>query len=75
MAHENRILHASLFVGLVCVLTGGADAAVRIGNNTKNDAYRQMVAANMAANCSPAAWTAYSTLQPSSARVSIIAST
>ena len=50
MAHENKILHVSLFVGLVGMLAGGAaDAAVRIGNNTKNDVYRQMMAANMAA--------------------------
>lgn len=49
MAHENKILHASLFVGLVGVLAGGvADGAVRIGNKTKNDAYRQVIAANSA---------------------------
>ena len=50
MAHENKILHISLFVGLVGMLVGGgADGAVRIGNRTKNDVYRQMVAANTAA--------------------------
>lgn len=50
MAHKNKILHISLFVGLVGVLAGGgADGAVRIGNNTKNDVYRQMVAANAVA--------------------------
>ena len=50
MAHENKILHVSLFVGLIGMLAGGgADGAVRIGNNTKNDMYRQIVAANAAA--------------------------
>lgn len=50
MSHENKILHLSLFVGLAGVLVGGvADAAVRIGNKTKNDAYRQIMAANAAA--------------------------
>ena len=50
MAHENKILHISLFVGLVGILVGGgADGAVRIGNKTKNDVYRQMVAANTVA--------------------------
>ena len=49
MAHENKILHISLFVGLVSFLAGGVDAAVRIGNKTKNDVYRQIVAANAAA--------------------------
>ena len=50
MAHENKILHVSLFVGIVGLLAGGsADAAVRIGNKTKNDAYRQYVAANTVA--------------------------
>ena len=49
MAHENKILHISLFVGLVSILAGGvADGAVRIGNKTKNDAYRQVIAANNA---------------------------
>ena len=50
MAYKNKILHVSLFVGLVGVLTTGVSyGAVRIGNKTKNDAYRQMVAANTAA--------------------------
>ena len=50
MSHENKILHISLFVGLVGVLVGGAaNGAVRIGNKTKNDVYRQMVAANAVA--------------------------
>lgn len=50
MAHENKILHLSIFVGLFGFLVGGvADAAVRIGNKTKNDVYRQIVAANAAA--------------------------
>ena len=50
MAHENKILHISLFVGLVSLFAGGvADGAVRIGNRTKNEAYRQVVAANTAA--------------------------
>ena len=49
MAHENKILHISLFVGLVGMLASGvAYGAVRIGNKTKNDTYRQMVAANAA---------------------------
>lgn len=49
MTHENKILHLSLFVGLVGILaTGVADAAVRIGNKTKNDAYRQIMATNAA---------------------------
>ena len=50
MAHRNRILHMYLFVGLVGVLAGGvADGAVRIGNRTKSEAYRQVIAANNAA--------------------------
>lgn len=50
MAHENKILHISLFVGVIGMFVGGgADGAVRIGNKTKNDVYRQMVAANAAA--------------------------
>ena len=50
MAQENKILHISLFVGIVSMLAGGvADVAVRIGNMTKNEAYRQVVAANAAA--------------------------
>ena len=50
MSHEHKILHLSLFVGLAGILAGGvADAAVRIGNKTKNDAYRQIMAANAAA--------------------------
>ena len=56
MAHENKILHASLFVGVVGVLAGGvADAAVRIGNKTKNDVYRQYMAANAVAMDAPVA--------------------
>ncbi len=47
MAQKNKILHMSLFVGVVGILAGGvANGAVRIGNKTKNDVYRQMVAAN-----------------------------
>lgn len=47
MAHDKKVLHVSLFVGLVSVLTNDvAFGAVRIGNKTKNDVYRQMVAAN-----------------------------
>lgn len=50
MTYENKFLHASLFVGIVGVLAGGvADGAVRIGNKTKNDVYRQYMAANVAA--------------------------
>lgn len=49
MGHRNKILHISLFVGIVGMLAGGADGAVRIGNKTKNDVYRQVVAANAAA--------------------------
>jgi hypothetical protein len=50
MSHENKILHLSLFIGLAGILAGGvADAAVRIGNKTKNDTYRQIMAANAAA--------------------------
>ena len=49
MAHENKILHISLFVGLVSLLANGvAYGAVRIGNRTKNDVYRQVVSTNMA---------------------------
>ncbi len=51
MKHENKILQISLFVGIVAMLVdGGANAAVRIGNKTKNDVYRQYMVANVVSN-------------------------
>lgn len=65
MAHGNNILHISLFVGLVSVLANSVSyGAVRIGNKTKNDAYRQMVAANLAAAQANAATVAEETELP-----------
>ena len=50
MIRKNGILHSSLFVGIIGVLAGGAAfGAVRIGNMSRAEAYRQLNAQRAAA--------------------------